>query len=77
MILLGAKTRSVPQFIGAPQRNFETADLGIELSVPLALSGRVNLSDTLVLDIETIHRPRQPHIEESPQCSKCISKLIF
>ena len=25
-----AKTRSVPQFIGAPQRNFEIADLGIE-----------------------------------------------
>ena len=32
-ILLDAKTHSVPQFIGAPQRNFETTDLGIESSV--------------------------------------------
>ena len=39
MISLDAKTRSVPQFIGAPQRNFETTDLGIESSVPLALAG--------------------------------------
>ena len=39
MILLDAKTRSVPQFIGAPHRNFETADLGTESSMPLASSG--------------------------------------
>ena len=38
-ISLDAKTRSVPQFIVAPQRNFEIADLGIESSVPLALGG--------------------------------------
>ena len=54
---LDAKTRSVPQFIVAPQRNFETADLGIELSVSLAPGGWVNPSDTLVLATETIHHP--------------------
>ena len=48
MISLDAKTRSVPQFIGAPQFNFETADLGIESSVPLALGGKVNPGDALV-----------------------------
>ena len=30
MISLNAKTCSVPLFIGAPQRNFETIDLGIK-----------------------------------------------
>ena len=39
MISLDAKTRSVPQFIGAPQHNFETANIGIESSAPLALDG--------------------------------------
>ena len=38
-IALNAKTRSVPQFIGAPQHNFGTANLGIESSAPLAPSG--------------------------------------
>ena len=47
MISLDAKTRSVPQFIGAPQCNFETTDLGIESSAPLSLDGKVNPSDTL------------------------------
>ena len=55
MISLDAKTRSVPQFIGALERNFETTDLGIKSSVPLALGGWVNPSHTLVLAIETIH----------------------
>ena len=54
-ISLDAKTRSVPQFIGAPQCNFETIDLGIESSVPLAPSGWVNPSDILFLAIKTIH----------------------
>ena len=54
-ILLNAKTRSVPQFIGAPQRKFETADLGIESSAPLALGGWVNPSHTLVPATKTIH----------------------
>ena len=54
-ISLDAKTRRVPQFIGAPQRNFETTDLGIESLVPLALDGWVNSSDTLVLAMETLH----------------------
>ena len=56
-ISLDAKTHSVPQFIGAPQHNFEIADLGIESSAPLALGGWVNPSDTLVLAMETIHHP--------------------
>ena len=43
MISLDAKTCSVPQFIGAPQWNFETADLGIKSLAPLALGGWVNL----------------------------------
>ena len=47
-ISLDAKTRSVPQFIGAPQRNFETVDLGVKLLMPLAPDGWVNPSDTLV-----------------------------
>ena len=46
-ISLDAKTRSLPQFIGAPQRNFETANLGIESLVALALGGWVNPSHTL------------------------------
>ena len=70
MILLYAKTRSVPQFIGAPQRNFETADVGIKFSVPLALGGWVNPSDTLFLDMETIHIPQPPCTKESPRFSK-------
>ena len=49
MISLDAKTRSVPQFIGAPECNFETVDLGIKSAVPLALGGKVKPSDTLVL----------------------------
>ena len=61
MISLDAKTRSVPQFIDAPQRNFETADLGIESVVPLAPGGRVNPSDTLVLVMVTIHHPHPPY----------------
>ena len=77
MILLDAKTRSVPQFIGAPKRNFETADLGIELLVPLAPGGWVNPSDTLVLSMETIHRPQPPHTEESPRFSKWVLRSIF
>ena len=62
-ISLDAKTRSVPQFIGAPQRNFKNDDLGIKSSTPLALGGRVNPSDTLVPAIETLHRPRPPRTE--------------
>ena len=57
MISLDAKTHSVPQFIGAPQRNFEISDLGIKSLVPLAPSGQVNPSDILVLATETIHHP--------------------
>ena len=68
MILLDAKTRSVPQFIGVPQRNFETADLGIKSSVPLALGGRVNPSDTLVLAMETSIVHNHP-VPRSPQGS--------
>ena len=56
VISVDAKTRSVPQFIGAPQRKFETVDLGIESSVPLAPGGWVNTSHTLVPAMETIHR---------------------
>ena len=77
MISLDAKTRNVPQFLGAPQQNFETTDLGIESSVPLALGGRVNPSDTLVPSTETIHRPRPPRTEESPRFSKCVLRSIF
>ena len=77
MILLDAKTRSVPQFIGAPQRNFETVDLGIESFLPLAPSGWVNPSDTLVLAMETIHHPQPPRTEESPRFSKCVLRSIF
>ena len=76
-ILLDAKTRSVPQFIGAPQRNFETVDLGIKSLAPLVLGGRVNPSHTLVLATVTIHRLWPPYTEESPRCSKCISRSIF
>ena len=76
-ISLDAKTHSVPQLIGAPQRKFETADLGIESSVPLALGGWVNPSHTLLLATETIHHPRPPSTKESPRCSKCISRSIF
>ena len=76
-ILLDAKTHSVPQFIGAPELNSKTIDLGIKSSVPLSLGEWVNLSHTLVLATETIHHPRPPHTEESPRCSKCISRSIF
>ena len=77
MISLDAKTRSVPQFIGAQQRNFEIADLGIESLVPLDLDGLVNPILTLVPTIETIHRPRSPRTEESPRFSKCVLRSIF
>ena len=77
MILLNAKTHNVPQFIGAPQRNFETIDLDIELSVPLAPGGWVNPSHTLVPATKTIHHSQPPRTKESPRCSKCISRLIF
>ena len=43
MISLDAKTHNVPQYIGAPQHNIEITDLGIESSMPLALSERVTL----------------------------------
>ena len=55
MISLDAKTRNVPQFISAPQRNFETTDVGIESAMPLALDGWVNPSDTIFPAIETLH----------------------
>ena len=77
VISLDAKTCSVPQFIGAPQRKFETADLGIKSSVPLAPSGWVNPSHTLVLAMKTIHHSQPPRTKESPRCSKCISRSIF
>ena len=75
--LARCQNRSMPQFIGAPQRNFETVDLGIESSEPLAPGGWVNPSDTIVLTTETIHCSRPPRTEESPRCSKCVSRLIF
>ncbi len=59
-ISLDAKTHSVPQFIGAPQHNFETIDPHIKLSMPLALYGQVNPSDTLVPTVKTIHHPEAP-----------------
>ena len=77
VISLDAKTRSVPQFIGAPQRNFETADLGIESSAPLAPGGWVNPSHTLVPATETIHHPWPPRTKESPRFSKCVLRSIF
>ena len=64
-ISLDAKTCSVPQFIGASQRNFKTVDLHIESLAPLALDGWVNASHTLVLATKTIHRLRPPRTEES------------
>ena len=76
-ISLDAKTRSVPQFIGAPQRNFETADLGIESSFPLAPGGWVSRSHTLVLATETIRHSWPPRTKESPRWSKCILRSIF
>ena len=54
-ISLDAKTHSVPKFIGAPQHNFEIVDLGIKLSVPLALDGRANPNDTLFPSVEDLH----------------------
>ena len=77
MISLDAKTRSVPQFICASLCNFEIVDLGIKLLAPLALDGRVNPSGILVLSIESLHHPWPPYTEESPWCSKCISRSIF
>ena len=74
---LDAKTRSVPQFIGASQCNFETADLDIESLVSLALSGNLNPSLTLVFSMETIHHLQLPYTKESPKCFKCISRSIF
>ena len=76
-ISFDAKTRSVSQFIGAPQCNFEIADLGIKSLVPLASNGWVNPSDTLGLATESLHHSRPPHIEESIRCSKCVSRSIF
>ena len=55
MISLNAKTHIVPQFIGAPQRNFETANFGSEKLAPLALDGWVNPSDTIFLATEIFH----------------------
>ena len=63
-ISIDGKTLSVPQFIGAPKHNFETADLGIESSVPLALDGWVNPSDTLFLATKSL-QCSQPPIPES------------
>ena len=77
MISLDAKTHSMPQFIGAPKRNFETANLGIESSAPLALVGWVNPSHTVVPATETIHHSQPPHTKESPRWSKWITKSIF
>ena len=70
MIFLDSKTRSVPQFIGASQHNFETIDLGIELLVPLALNGQVNTSDTLVLASESLHCLQHP-VPRSLQGALC------
>ena len=69
-ISLNVKTRNVPQFIGAPQCNFETTNLGIESLAPLALNGWVNPSDTLVFATETIHHLQPPHTVESLRYSK-------
>ena len=66
-ISLDAKTRSVPQFIGAPQCKFETVDLGIKLLVSLAPNGRVNPSDTLVPVTESLHHLWPPRTMESPR----------
>ena len=63
MISLNAKTFSVPQLIGAPQHNFETADLGIKLLVTLASNGQENPSDTLVPAVESLHHPWPPRTE--------------
>ena len=76
-ISLDAKTCNVPQFIGAPERNSKTADLGIESLVPLAPGGWLDPSDTLVLAIESIHHPWPLRTEESPRCSKCVLRSIF
>ena len=77
MILLDAKTHSVPKFIGASLHNFESTDIGIELSVPLALDGLVNPSDTLGPSSKSLHHLRPLRIEESPRYSKSISRSIF
>ena len=77
MILLDAKICSVPQFIGALLCNFETIDLDIKSSVPLALDGWVNPSDTLFLATESLHYLWPPYIEESPRCSKCVLRSII
>ena len=71
-ILLDAKICSVPQYIGASLHKFETTDLGIKLPVSLAPDGWVNLSDTLVLAIESFHHLQPPHTKKYPRCSKCI-----
>ena len=44
-----------------------------------ALSRRERIDDPLQNDLamETIHRSCPPCTEESPRCSKCISRLIF
>ena len=47
--LARCKNSQCDQFIGAPQHNFETTDLGIKSLTPLALGGCVNPSETLVL----------------------------
>ena len=77
MILLDAKICSVPQFTVTILCNFETIDLEIKSSVPLALDGWVNPSDTLFLAEESLHYLQPPCIEESPRCSKCVLRSIF
>ena len=52
----------MPQFIGAPHRNFETTDLGIKSSTPLAPDGWVNPSDTLVLAMKILQHSWPPYI---------------
>ena len=56
----------MPQSIGALLCNFETVDLDIKSSVPLALDGWVNPSDTLFLAAEALHY-LQPPIPKSLQ----------
>ena len=75
IIFLHAKTCSMPHFIGASLHNFEIANLGIKLSAPLALDGKFNLSETLVLALKSLQCLWPHHTRESPRFSKCISKV--
>lgn len=77
VISLDAKTCSVPQFIGASLRNFETIDLGIKSSMPLALNGGVNPDNTIFLTMESLYGLQPPHTKESPRFSKFVWRLIF